>query len=155
LADERGVSPIYRAVRRVTQALMHFGRSRPNRSFDNGQLERAPRIALGQADAWVLQEVELDRLALCSTAWRRTEISGWSTQAKQPMAVGVTPYLGEWRYTVTQYGPGDEVWLAKKVRQFPPGARFKMQRWAAEPSDGREARERGETMVRAGGLLEQ
>jgi hypothetical protein len=126
-------------------------------AFDNAQLERTLRIALGQADAWVLQEVELDRLAaLCSTAWCRTEISGWSTQAKQPMAVGVTPYLGEWRYTVAQYGPGDEEWLAKKVRQFPPGARFKMQRWGAEPSDAREARERGETVVRAaGGLLEQ
>jgi hypothetical protein len=45
---------------------------------ENMQLERALRIALAQADAWVLTEAELNRLlGLCSSEWCRQEVAGW------------------------------------------------------------------------------
>jgi hypothetical protein len=45
---------------------------------ENMQLERALRIALAQADAWVLTEAELYRLlGLCSSEWCRQEVAGW------------------------------------------------------------------------------
>jgi hypothetical protein len=45
---------------------------------ENLQLERALRIALAQADAWVLTEAELNRLlGLCSSEWCRQEVTEW------------------------------------------------------------------------------
>jgi hypothetical protein len=52
---------------------------------ENMQLERALRIALAQADAWVLTEAELNRLlGLCSSEWCRQEVTEWLRSAKTP-----------------------------------------------------------------------
>jgi hypothetical protein len=56
------------------------------------QLERALRIALGQADAWTLQEDGLTKLlGLCSTDECRTQVSGWIIAAKSPIRIDVVP----------------------------------------------------------------
>ena len=44
----------------------------------NAQLERALRIALAQADGWVLDAPELNRLlSLCTSDWCRQEVNSW------------------------------------------------------------------------------
>jgi hypothetical protein len=49
------------------------------------QLERALRIALAQADGWVLQEADLSRLlGLCSSESCKQDVAGWLQRAKSP-----------------------------------------------------------------------
>ncbi len=98
------------------------------------QLERTLRIALAQADGWVLQEPELQRLlGLCSSEWCRQEVSGWLASARTPVAIGIsTPWEGA-SYTVAQYGPGDEDWLGRKLLQYPEGTTFRIGPWEKAP----------------------
>lgn len=118
------------------------------------QLERALRTALAQADGWVLEEPELLRLlALCSSEWRRTEVTGWISTAKPPVSIGISPQGDGFSYTVGQYGPGAEEWLRRKLLQYPEATRFRVvQRLSEAQIPGmREARERAQTMVGASG----
>jgi hypothetical protein len=119
------------------------------------QLERALRIALGQADAWTLQEDGLTKLlGLCSTDECRTQVSGWIIAAKSPIRIDVVPQFSSgWSYTVGQYGPGDQDWLRRKLNQFPEAMVFQVQRSANESRMPglKEARERAEELVRLSG----
>jgi hypothetical protein len=54
------------------------------------QFERALRIALAQADSWILQQDGLDRLlGLCSSNWCRQEVKEWLSQAPPPVGIRV------------------------------------------------------------------
>jgi hypothetical protein len=121
---------------------------------ESGRLERALRIALAQADGWVLREPELDRLlALCSSEWCRQEVTGWIGAAKTPVSIGISPQEGGFRYSVAQYGPGTEEWLRRKLRQYSEPAAFRvvpLPNGARNPA-AREAQERAETIVRTAG----
>src|SRR5260370_41653045 len=58
------------------------------------QLERALRIALARADAWVLQEADLRRLLdLCSSEECKQEVAGWLQSTKTPIQIGITAGL--------------------------------------------------------------
>jgi hypothetical protein len=118
------------------------------------QLERTLRTALAQADGWVLEEAELRRLlALCSSEWCRTEVTGWISTAKLPVSIGISPEGDGFRYTVGQYGPGNEEWLRRKLAQYPEATAFKVTSWASEAQipGMREARERMQIVVVASG----
>jgi hypothetical protein len=118
------------------------------------QLERTLRTALAQADGWVLEEAELRRLlALCSSEWCRTEVTGWISTAKLPVSIGISPEGDGFRYTVGQYGPGNGEWLRRKLAQYPEATAFKVTSWASEAQipGMREARERMQIVVVASG----
>ena len=113
------------------------------------QLERALRIALAQADGWVVQETELNRLQdLCSTEWCRTEITQWRGAARQPIEISAYVQDGEPRYRVGQYGFGDQEWLLRKLLQYPKATTFRVA-GAAQMPGMNEALERARTAVRA------
>jgi hypothetical protein len=117
-------------------------------------MERALRIALGQAAAWTLDDAGLAKLLdQCSTDECRTQVSGWVTAAKSPIRIDLTQSSSGWNYTVAQYGPGDPEWLKRKLSQFPEDAVFQVQRSANEspPPGLKEARERAEELVRLSG----
>lgn len=110
------------------------------------QLERALRTALAQADGWVLREPELRRLlALCSSEWCRTEVTGWISTAKLPVSIGISPRGDGFSYTVGQCGPGTEEWLRRKLLQYPEATAFKVTSWASE------GQEHAQMIVRASG----
>jgi hypothetical protein len=112
---------------------------------ESRQLERALRIALAQADAWVLQETELKRLlALCSSEWCRTEVAGWISAGMGPVSIAILPQ----GYSVAQYGPGGEEWLRRKLMQYPEAAVFTI-----SSSPNADSRERARTIVRASGRV--
>lgn len=117
------------------------------------QLERALRTALAQADGWVLQEPELRRLlALCSSEWCRTEVTGWISTAKLPVRIGISRWQDDAPvYTVGQYGPGAGEWLRRKLLQYPEATAFQVASSASEAKDPelREAREQARMIVRA------
>jgi hypothetical protein len=116
------------------------------------QFERALRIALAQADGWVLQEPGLNRLlALCSSEWCRQEVTGWISTAKTPVNIGISPQGDGFTYTVGQYGPGTEEWLRRKLLQYPEATAFRVVQWQNEAQipGMREARERAQTIVGA------
>lgn len=118
------------------------------------QFERALRIALGQADGWVLQQPQLERLlALCSSEWCRDEVQRWIQSAKAPVSIVISPRSDGFRYDVAQYGSGDFSRLERKVRQYPEATIFHVERWPNEPNvEGlKQAREQIEAMVRAVG----
>lgn len=118
------------------------------------QLERTLRTALAQADGWVLQEAELRRLlALCSSEWCRTEVTGWINSARPPVSVGVLPEGDGFAYTVGQYGPGNEDWLGRKLAQYAEATAFQVKSWPNEAlvRGMKEARERAQRAVGASG----
>ena len=118
------------------------------------QLERALRIALGQADAWTLEEAGATKLLdLCSTDECRTQVSGWVMAAKSPIRIDLMQASSGWNYTVAQYGPSDADWLKRKLSQFPEESEFQVQRSANESAMPglKEARERAEELVRLSG----
>jgi hypothetical protein len=117
---------------------------------ESRQFERALWIALAQADGWVLQEPELQRLrALCSSEWCRQEVAAWIGVAEAPVNIGVSPHDDGLIYSVAQYGPGNEEWLRRKLRQYPEATAFRIERRPNEAQipGMREARERAETIV--------
>jgi hypothetical protein len=118
------------------------------------QLERALRTALAQADGWVLQESELRRLlALCSSEWCRTEVTGWINTAKPPVSIGISPQGDGFSYSVGQYGAGTEEWLRRKLLQYPEATALRVVRWQNEAQipGMREARERAQGIVGTSG----
>jgi hypothetical protein len=113
---------------------------------ESRQLERTLWIALGQADGWVLQESELKRLlALCSSEWCRSEVTGWINSAKPPVNIEITPQAEGVSYNVGQYGPGGEEWLRRKLVQYPEATAFRVEQRQ------NEARERAQNAVSASG----
>ena len=123
----------------------------------SARLELALRTALARADGWVLQEPELKRLlALCSTEWCRSEVTGWIGAAKAPMSITIMPIMPQGDgpgYSVGQYGPGAEDWLRRKLPQYPPATEFRVVQWPNEANmpGVREARERAQTILGASG----
>ncbi len=118
------------------------------------QLERALRTALARADGWVLQEPELKRLlALCSTEWCRSEVTGWIGAAKAPLSITIVPQGDGLGYDVGQYGPGGEDWLRRKLPQYPAAIEFRVVQWPNEANmpGAREARERAQKVLGASG----
>jgi hypothetical protein len=114
------------------------------------QLERTLRIALAQADGWVLTESDLQRLLiLCSSAWCRSEVNGWISTAKAPLSIQVYQGSEGFGYGVGQYQSGGEDWLGLKVLQYPEGTEFKVARSATESQMRglREARDRAQQIV--------
>lgn len=118
------------------------------------QLERALRTALARADGWVLQEPELQRLlAVCSTEWCRSEVTGWIGAAKAPLSISVVPRADGLGYDVGQYGPGAEDWLRRKLPQYPAATEIRVVQWPNEANmpGVREARERARIILGASG----
>jgi len=118
------------------------------------QLELALRIALAQADGWVLQEPGLTRLlALCSSEWCRQEVTGWISTAKSPVNIGISLQGDGFSYNVAQYGGGTEEWLSRKLLQFPETTAFRVTPWQNEAQipGMKQARERAQTIVGATG----
>ena len=118
------------------------------------QLEGTLRIALAQADGWVLGGPELRRLlALCSSDWCRQDVTGWIGSANMPVKIEIRPQFDEFRYTVGQYGPNGDEWLRRKLLQYPEATVFRIERWQNEEQfpGMREARERVESMLRESG----
>ena len=118
------------------------------------QMELALRIALAQADGWVLQEPELTRLlALCSSEWCPQEVTGWISTAKSPVNIGISPQGDGFSYNVAQYGGGTEEWLSRKLLQFPETTAFRITPWQNEAQipGMKQARERAQTIVGATG----
>jgi hypothetical protein len=91
------------------------------------QFERALRIALAQADAWVLQEDGLNRiLGLCSSNWCRQEVKGWLSQAKPPVEIGVMPRMAAFYATIGQYEIHSDEQLRRKILQYAAGTVFRL-----------------------------
>jgi hypothetical protein len=114
------------------------------------QLERTLRIALAQADGWVLEESDLARLlALCSSDWCRQDVTGWMEAAKQPASIGIQLQPEGFAYTVGQYRANTEELLRRKLLQYPEATAFRFQRWQNEDQfpGMKEARERVQSMV--------
>ena len=121
---------------------------------ESTQLERALRIALAQADGWVLQEPELQRLlALCSSEWCRSDVTGWIRPAKPPVNIEISLQVDGVSYTVGQYGPGAEEWLRRKLVQYPQATTFRVvqQQNEAQIPGMREARVSTRMIVGASG----
>jgi hypothetical protein len=118
------------------------------------QSERALRIALAQADGWVLQEPELARLSeLCSSDWCRQDLAGWIAAAKQPVRIATSQQDDGFGYAVGQYGPNTEDRLRRKLLQYPEATTFQL---TPSPSEAnipgmREARERAQALLRDSG----
>jgi hypothetical protein len=94
---------------------------------ENVQFERALRIALARADAWVLRSEGLDKLlALCSSKWCRQEVGEWISQAGSPVPIEVYAERDRFRATVAQYELGSEDDLRRKIGQFPAGTVFRV-----------------------------
>ncbi len=116
------------------------------------QFERSLRQALAQADGWVLDPRQLERLrALCSSDWCRQDVDQWIREAESPVRVQIDSadrdnfwvHLGQ--YPLRSF---DDV--ERKLGQFPAGTRF---RWEMNLGEGappalRKAREQ------IGGLIE-
>jgi hypothetical protein len=91
------------------------------------QLERTLRIALAQADGWVLNQPDLARLrALCSSDWCRQEVDGWISTAQPPVRIGVVPQGDGFRYSVGQYDGTTAEWLRRKLGQYPDATMFQL-----------------------------
>lgn len=98
--------------------------------------ERALRIALAQASAWVLGETELRRLlALCSSAECCGDTEQWIRSAQAPKLVELSPFLSEVRITVAQYVVTDDGSLSAKLAQFPPGTSFRIAKTHSEDAE--------------------
>lgn len=88
------------------------------------QFERALRIALAQADAWVLHPDGLRRIEeLCSSKWCRQEVAEWIGETGSP--VTIMP-LDDASGFVARIGICNvpEAALERKLEQFPPGTVF-------------------------------
>jgi hypothetical protein len=76
-------------------------------------------------------------------------VAGWISTAKLPVSIGYSPWQGDgFRYTVGQYGSGDEEWLRRKLLQYPEATTFKIASWANETPELREVQERVKMIVR-------
>jgi hypothetical protein len=118
----------------------------------SAQFERVLRTALARADAWVLEEPELNRLlALCTTGDCRGEVAGWISAAKAPLTITIFPQSGGFGYRVGQYGPDGEDWLRRKLAQYPAGTAFRVARYDAGTPEMKAAQERAEAAVRTSG----
>ncbi len=91
------------------------------------QLEQALRIALAQADDWVLQEDDLNRLlGLCSSERCKEEVAGWLQRAKAPIHVGAMPGSDGLSVSVAQYHTDSDEQLRRRVAQYPPETTFRV-----------------------------
>jgi hypothetical protein len=118
------------------------------------RFERTLRLALAQADAWVLQEAELLRLlSLCSSDWCKQDVGGWLQLAKAPAQIAVAPELDGYTWTLAQYTVASEEQLRSKLLQYPRGTAFRIAGAASENQApwARAARESIERAVRAAG----
>jgi hypothetical protein len=113
------------------------------------QFERALRIALAEADGWILQEDGLNRLlGLCSTNWCRQDVKGWLAQATSPVGIGIMPGADGFRATIAQYETSAHNQLRRKILQFPAGTVFSL----PPPASGdNRARAEVEQIVRSAG----
>lgn len=113
------------------------------------QFERALRIALAQADSWILQQNGLNRLLdLCSSKWCTQEVKEWLSQATAPIGIRIMPGPGGFRATIAQYQTESAEQLRWKIRQFPAGTVFRLAPFA---SDGNQAQAEVEQIVRSAG----
>ena len=122
---------------------------------ESQQFELTLRNALAQADAWVLQKPELERLlALCSSDWCRKDLTQWIGSAGSPVRITVSPGPPNGLILqIAQYSSGDEEWLQRKLRQYPDDTVFRV---STSPSESlypelRDVRLRVEALVRAAG----
>jgi hypothetical protein len=118
------------------------------------QFERALRIALAQADAWVFQEADLNRLlGLCSSEWCRQEVAEWVRSAQAPIQVSIMPGFDRFSISVAQYSTASDEQFRSKVSQYPPGTTFRVVPFANEERIPglKQARETAERGVRAAG----
>jgi hypothetical protein len=112
------------------------------------QFERALRLALAQANAWILQEDGLKRLLdLCSSNWCRQEVNEWLARAKSPVAIQITPGYDGFQAAVAQYEVHSEEQLRHKVQQFPSGTVFRI----VAPLGDNRAGQQAEQIVRSSG----
>jgi hypothetical protein len=90
------------------------------------QFERTLRIALAQADAWVLQEAALNRLlGLCSSEWCWQDVAEWVRSAKAPVQVSIMPGTDTFSISVAQYPTASNEQFRRKVSQYPPQTTFR------------------------------
>jgi hypothetical protein len=113
------------------------------------QFERALRIALAQADGWVLQQDGLNRLlVLCSSNWCKQEVKEWLSQTAQPVEIRIMAGSGDFRSSIAQYEAQSKEQMRRKIQQFPAGTVFRLAPFAN--SDSR-ARAEVEEIVRSAG----
>ncbi|HLK69176.1 MAG TPA: hypothetical protein VKU19_37340 [Bryobacteraceae bacterium] len=113
------------------------------------QFERALRIALAQADGWVLPEDGLNRLlTLCTSNWCKQEVTGWLSQSKSPVEVRLMPMGDQFYATVGQYETRSLEQLRRKVSQFPGGTVFHLS-WPLNLEE--QSRAEVEKVVRSAG----
>jgi hypothetical protein len=121
-------------------------------SEENMQLERALRVALAQAGAWLLQDQDLNRLLdLCSSNWCRQELEQWLPLAAQPVAIQVTPGSGGFQATVAQYEIHSEEQMRRKLQQYPAGTAFRLPSEEHAVPQYRAAIQRAGQIVRSAG----
>jgi hypothetical protein len=113
------------------------------------QFERALRIALAQADGWVLQQDGLKRLLdLCSSNWCKQEVKEWLSQTAQPAEIRIIARSGGFRAWIAQYEAQSKEQMRRKLQQFPADTVFRLAPFAS--SDVR-ARAEVEEIVRSAG----
>jgi hypothetical protein len=119
---------------------------------EGAQFERALRIALAQADGWVLQEDGLNRLlALCSSNWCKQEIGEWLAHAKSPIEIRVMAGADGFQATMALYDIHSAGQMRSKVQQFPKGTVFRIVPVPYGDKRDRSAIEQADEIVRSAG----
>jgi hypothetical protein len=92
---------------------------------ENIQLERALRLALAQADGWVLGEAGLNRLrGLSSSDWCGTEAGGWAQAAKPPIRLDVYPGSAGFEAHFAQYDARSAEEFRRRLSQYPEACKL-------------------------------
>jgi hypothetical protein len=113
------------------------------------QFERALRIALAQADGWVLQQDGLNRLlGLCSSNWCTQDVKEWLSQATAPVEIRIIAGSGRFRAAIAQYETRSDEQLRRKIQQFPAGTVFRLM---SSGSIDNQTRAEVEEIVRSAG----
>jgi len=90
---------------------------------EGAQLELSLSTALAKADAWVLDEMQLQRLhSLCSSQWCKQETSEWLSEAASPVRVRAS---AGFQFKIGQYQATSVEQLRRKLAQYASGATFK------------------------------
>lgn len=119
------------------------------------ELGRAYRSALAQANGWVLDSDDLNKLRdLCVSDYCRGEVSEWLRRAQSPLPIDLSIRgNGDVIAEVAQYRFRGEPALYPKLEQFPQGTAF---RWENRPGEGalqkaKDIRDRVEAAIRSNG----
>lgn len=113
-------------------------------------LERALRVALGQAGGWVLDEAKLRKLlGLCSTGECRANVEEWIRNSATPKTIEIFAFSSEARIRVAQYTVTGDAGLKAKLAQFPQGTAFRISETGSE--EAKLLRPRVEAAIRIAG----